>query len=199
MRIARQHPHRCIAAVLLAAAMLCVLTSGAIAQQQVPVDRQYALVMKILLFEKNLKERCDKVLRIGIVYQSDYRPSLTVARQWMDAAKEGGSATLQGRPVEHVLIDYADARSLGQALAARDICVVYVAPLRGVALRDLAQETRAHRVLTLTGVARYCSDGLSVGIGIANEKPQIIINQTNARLEGADFGSQLLMMATVLP
>jgi hypothetical protein len=183
----------------MAAGMLCLLATASVAQQQVPIDRQYALVMKILLFEKNLNTRCGQPLRIGVVYQRDYRPSLVAARQWMDAASEGAAATIRGRQVESVLVEYTDARSLGQTLGARGICAVYVAPLRGVALRELAQETRDHGVLSLTGMPKYCSEGLAVGIGIADDKPQIIVNQSAAHQEGAEFSSQLLVMAKVLP
>ena len=45
---------------------------------------------------------------------------------------------------------------------------------------------------------RYVDDGLAVGIGLAQERPEILINRTAACAEGADFKAQFLKRAHVI-
>jgi hypothetical protein len=50
----------------------------------------------------------------------------------------------------------------------------------------------------LTGVPDYIYNGISVGIDIKGEKPEILINLKSSKLEGADFSSQLLKISTII-
>jgi hypothetical protein len=40
--------------------------------------------------------------------------------------------------------------------------------------------------------------GVAVGIGLDQDKPQILINLASARAQGSDFDASLLRIATVL-
>ena len=44
----------------------------------------------------------------------------------------------------------------------------------------------------------YVEAGLSVGLDIERDRPQIVVNLEASRAEGADFGAQLLKLARVL-
>jgi hypothetical protein len=99
--------------------------------------------------------------------------------------------------VQFVTIDI-DEEADAAAFAAESGCdVLYVTPLRARGVADIASAARARRMLTLSGDASYVAAGLAVGIAIAGNRPQIVINLTAAREQGADFSAQLLRLAVV--
>jgi hypothetical protein len=53
-------------------------------------------------------------------------------------------------------------------------------------------------MLTLTGVAEYVRAGIAVGIGVRDDRPEILVNLAAARAAGADFSAQLLLLARVI-
>jgi hypothetical protein len=50
----------------------------------------------------------------------------------------------------------------------------------------------------VTGVPDYVRRGVAVGIGVVQDKPQVLINLAAARAEGSDFDASLLRIATIL-
>ena len=78
------------------------------------------------------------------------------------------------------------------------IDVFYVAPLRAIEVRKIAEISRLNGIKTITGVPEYVSDGLGVGIGLLKQRPLIIINLKAARAEGSEFRSQLLKLSRVI-
>ena len=54
------------------------------------------------------------------------------------------------------------------------------------------------KLTTLTGVPDYVRRGVAVGIGVEQDKPQILINLGAARAEGSDFDASLLRIAIVV-
>ena len=163
---------------------------------EVPVETQIPLFLKLLSFDRNLHSRGDSVLLIGVVYQSGNRES-QVARDAVDGIVHSSPTRVEGLPFRSIDIDL-DHESLDVFLRAHSIAVIYVAPLRAVDVRGIAQATRQAQVRSFTGVTRYVDLGLAVGVGLRGDLPQIIINLPAARLEGADFPAQLLRLARVL-
>ncbi|MEO8200096.1 MAG: YfiR/HmsC family protein [Gemmatimonadota bacterium] len=86
----------------------------------------------------------------------------------------------------------------GVYVARNRVDVIYVTPLRGVDLTGITVGARTWQVTTFTGVPRYVERGISLGIGIARDRPQILVNLDATRAEGSDFNSQLLRVAKVL-
>ena len=58
--------------------------------------------------------------------------------------------------------------------------------------------SRREKIITLTGVPEYVNMGLAVGIDIRENRPQIVINMSAAKAEGADFSSQLLKLSKIV-
>ena len=57
---------------------------------------------------------------------------------------------------------------------------------------------RKSPITTVTGVPDYVRRGVAVGIGMAQNKPKVLINLPSSRSEGSDFDANLLRIATVL-
>jgi len=164
-----------------------------------PAEVQIALLYKILTFDRRLGDRApgDDIV-IAVVYQRGYRASLVARDQVVDAIKRMGTSTISGHPVHWVTMELDESESLRLSLTRIRVDVIYVTPLRGVDLAPIMTAARAEGVTTFTGVPRYVERGLALGVGLARERPQILVNLIAARAEGSDFTSQLLRVSKVV-
>ena len=164
-----------------------------------PAEIQIPLLYKILTFDRKLGDRApgDDIV-IAIVFQTGYRASVVARDQVEDTVKRLRDSTISGHPVHWVAVELNDVESLRLSLIHHRVDVIYVTPLRGVELDPIKVAARAAGVTTFTGVPGYVERGLALGVGIARERPQIIVNLGAARAEGSDFTSQLLRVSRVI-
>jgi YfiR/HmsC-like len=178
----------CRAAVLLVCVLLVFgpVWSGCAAD--VPADIQLAVYVKILKMDRNFKPRTPTV--VAVLYQQTLAPSAALERAIVRWAGDGGTV----RVVSIAL----DAAEVEQALGSVSADVFYVAPLRGVDIRQIAKIAQRRQIRTVTGVPGYARDGIGVAIGVRNDHPLIMINVEASRAEGAAFQAQLLRMAELV-
>jgi len=164
-----------------------------------PAEIQIPLLYKILTFDRKLGARAagDEIV-IAVVFQTGYRGSVAARDQVVDALKRMGDSTISGHPVHWVTVELNDVESLRLTLIRIRVDVIYVTPLRGIELDPIKVAARAAGITTFTGVPGYVERGLALGVGIARERPQIIVNLGAARAEGSDFTSQLLRVSRVI-
>jgi hypothetical protein len=178
-------------------ALLAVgLCSTAHAQEmEVPVAMQLPLFFKVMSFDRQLRARASGMLVLAIAYQSGYRASADAK----DEAWQSAHAVREivGMPMSVVAIDL-DREDLDAALTRSGATLLYVAPLRGIDVKQFASATRAAHVTTLTGVVRYVELGLAVGVRLRGDRPRIVVNLAASRLEGAELAAELLKLADVL-
>jgi hypothetical protein len=163
----------------------------------VPVKLQLALLLKVLTFDRNLKQRAGDELAIAICYQHEYEKSLKVKDELLRVIKVSPVDRIGDIPLRFSSIDIGKD-DLAKAISKDDVDVLYLTPLRDIAIQKITTVSRARKTRTLTGVPDYVKSGLAVGIGLREEKPLIIINLPAAKAEGADFSSQLLKLAKVI-
>lgn len=163
----------------------------------VPLDVQYPLFLKILTFDRNLQMRAGEELVIGVVYQPRVRASW-LAKDALMKLIDTSSIQAKNLPVRGVPIEARSPEHLARAIEIHRVDVLYVGPLRAVAIKDVTSVSRPRHVITLTGMPRYVDDGLAVGIGLAQERPEILVNLAAARAEGADFKAQFLKLARII-
>lgn len=178
---------------------LVVIFSGIAFTQEmsVPVDIQIPLFKKILTFDRNLKIRSSNGLVIGVLFQKDFKSSSDVKNEFIS------EATISPDSLNHSLIQffplqYADESELTNNLSKQNIDILYITPMRAVDLKMVSRLCQTQKILSITGVPKYVENGISVGLDIKAEKPQIIINLQSAKSEGADFSSKLLNLAKVI-
>ncbi len=166
-------------------------------EMPVPVDLQYSLLMKILTFDRNLKDRMGEEIVVGIIYQKNFRESSNAKDEFAKAMDESPIKKIEDIPIHQVPVNLNDT-DLDSAVSQIKIDILYITPLRTVKLEDITKVSRTKQLTTLTGVPDYVESGLAVGIGTKGGKPLIIINLPTAKKEGTDFSSQLLHLAKVL-
>lgn len=180
--------------------LLCFsVASAAFAQEMpVPVSMQVPLFTKILSFDRNTRTKVSKELVVLVLYQRNFRNSLNV-KNAIEKQLDGKSLSEFSGASAKVLAFALDAESdLRQFLSRNRVNFIYVAPLRAYDIGSITSISRSKKILTGSGVTEYISNGISVGIDIRSEKPEIIINLAAAKLEGADLSSQLLKMARII-
>jgi hypothetical protein len=168
--------------------------------QEMPVSAaiQYPLLLKILSYDRNLSERAGTDLVIGVVYQSRYRPSQAVQEQLHAAENTSSIRQIQGHTVRLIPIDLTNLDQLEQTIRQKQVNVLYVTPLRSVDIRQLAALCQRNHIGSLTGMPEYLGQGLAVGIGIKENRPDILINLEAARSMGLDLSAQLLRLVTIV-
>jgi YfiR/HmsC-like len=187
----------------LAAGLLFGLAAPRAAAQElaVPVAVQIPILAKILNFDRKLPERAGGRLVIGVLYQSRYRASATVAAdvcRVLGQLPASALGALESMERSCVAIDLDATAALDSALKRKGVRVLYVSPLRAVHLQDVAAVSRAAQITTVTGVPRYVETGLAIGVDMKGERPEIVINLTASRAEGADLPAHLLNLARVV-
>lgn len=185
-------------AVGAALALLLGVPAARAQEMVVPTQLQASLFAKILTFDRNLKARAGKELRIGVLYQKKVRSSLEAQEEFVQAMCGDPGRRIDGLALTCVAIEWTSAPEVEAALVREDIRVLYVAPLRAVAIEEIVAISRARKITTLTGVPEFVEKGIALGIALRAERPLILVHLVAARAEGADFNSQLLKLARVL-
>jgi hypothetical protein len=164
----------------------------------VPAGVQFALLTRILGFDRNVPGRSTDDLVIAVAYQSNHVASRALMEAFSAAATEAGEITVAGRRVRVVAIDIGDGDRLIESLARERANVVYMTPLRGVNVNTLARAATEAGVLSVTGVPDYMRRAVCVGFEERGGKPRIVINLDESRAAGSEFAAQLLQRAEVL-
>ena len=175
-----------------------LITSELISQKmEVPVEIQVPMLLKILTFDRNLEKRSGKKLTIGIIYQSKYKESFDAKDEFIKSINKMSIKRVKDIPINLVPID-VDSSDLEGAVSKNEVNALYIAPLRAFDIGKVIKVSQDNKILSMTGVIEQINSGISIGIGAKGDKPLIIINLRSAKLEGADFSSQLLKLAKII-
>lgn len=160
-------------AKLLALGMLALFLVPTVAAQEAPAKLQAAIIMKLLQFHTNLG---DQPFNIHVMGNSDVANELKGM-----IGNNAGKATLNG------VTESAD-------LPSGSCQVLYVA-------RDVQKAiewSQANKVLTVTGNSNYVSEGVTLGIGVENNKPKILLNLSSSKAEDINWNPAILKVAKTL-
>jgi hypothetical protein len=160
-----------------------------------PEEQQLSLYARVLPFDRNLMERAEDEIVIGVLYQSGFRASVRAKDAIMGAAHL--LATVGGVPTRFVPIEASSAAVLQAALEEKDVHLLYVTPVRSLDLAALVALCESHRLPSITGVPEYVDQGVAVGIGERGGRPDILLNKDAADAAGMDFDSRLLQLVTL--
>jgi hypothetical protein len=167
-------------------------------EMAVPLDLQAKLLLKILTYDRNLKERADSAVVVGIVYDAKREDSEKARSKFSKALEPYSGKEVQHLLVSHVSLEYVSWSDLSAKIKSNNVSALYVTPGNSGNLKGIIKASRADSILTATGVPKYVEAGVSVAFGSKEKKPQIIINLSSAKAEGVDFSSELLKLAKVI-
>ncbi len=184
-------------ALLLAAAAALAGPAGA-QGMAVEAGLQIPILMKVLAYDRQFDVRAAGTLTIGILYAPSDSASSKATGQISDTLYGFAGKTVRKVPIKYFQVEYTSAAELEAFVKAKGINAFYVAPGLDKALPAILKLAQARGITTLTGVPDYVKRGVSVGVGMGADKPQIIINLASAKSEGSEFDANLLRIATVL-
>jgi hypothetical protein len=185
--------------ILGAAAILLGLPAvGHPADMPVPADTQVPLLLKILTYDRNLASKTGSDLVVGVVFDSGNRASAAAADKVGTALYAMKGRTVKGRPLKWFAVEYTGAADLEKVVRSKGIGVFYLTPGNDANVVDIVALSRRLGVTSMTGVPDYVRQGISIGVGYSQDRPQILINLSSARAERSDLDASLLRIATIV-
>lgn len=168
-------------------------------EKKVPVDLQIKLFLTALTYDKNLTERADVKLNIGIVYFPNVADSKEEALHFFEALEEFKDKKVKGLALDKVLIAYRGSNDLKKIIAGNTIRLLYIATGIKNDIKDVTETTESAKVLSITSEIEYVVEcGVSMAVGIEATKPRIYLDLSSSRAEGANFSAKLLRVVKVL-
>ena len=164
----------------------------------VPPDLQIPLILKILTYDRNFGNWAPLQLRVGIVYSPNDPSSLSTMNQIAQVFESFADKTVKNVPIRYTLVAYTSDTSVESMARSNQVNVFYITPGNSENLEKLLQISKTQQIITTTGVPEYVEKGVSVGIGVRQDKPQILINLASSKSEGSEFDASLLRIARVV-
>ena len=176
---------------------LGVLPSARAEEMALPVQRQAELLLTILRYDRNLKTKAGSELAIGIVHDPSDRDSAKATTEFGSAVFQYRGKTVSQLPIRHYDIEYTNNAGLERFVKQKGISVLYIAPGNARNLGNILQLSQELHLTTATGVPDYVRRGASVGLTLAQDRPQILINLQSSKAEGSEFTASLLRLEAV--
>jgi YfiR/HmsC-like len=178
--------------------LLVLLHPGpVVAAEPMPLaaDLQIPLILKVLTYDRHFESKAGRELLIGVVYEQGDPESLKAASTIFETLLRFSGKTVKRLPIRQQLVPMA---SLTRLVPSMGISVLYVAPGNARNLDAITRFSQESHVTTVTGVPDYVRHGVSVGIDVAQQRPQILINLASSKAEGSEFDASLLRIATIV-
>lgn len=165
----------------------------------VPVELQAKLLLTALTYDKNLNRGEDETLRIGLLYFPDVNQSKKEALEFYKALECFEDKKVRGLNINTVLFAYNGYNGLKSKISAEHIDVLYISKAKKEVIKDVIKVTQSNKILSLTSAASYVSMcGISMAVGLKENKPKIYLNLSSAKAEGADFSAKLLRVVEIV-
>ena len=169
-----------------------------VTQEAVPEEIQVPLFLKILTYDRSLEAKVKDTIRIGILYFPKDARSEKNKGAIIENLRLNKDKTINGIPFNFMEIEFSDEKKLDEVIKKRRINVLYVSSDGSAMIKKISLITQAEKILTITGRVDYVNQGISVGLAVKEEKPQIVINLSSAKAEGSDFSANLLKVCKVI-
>ena len=169
-----------------------------VTQEAVPEEIQVPIFLKILTYDRSLGGRVKDTIHIGVLYFPDNERSKKNKDAITENLKLNKDKTINGVPFSFIEIEFSTQKALDEVAKEKRINVLYITDDGPNMLKGISQITQSRKILTITGRVDYVNQGISVGLGVKEKKPQIVINLPSARAEGSDFSANLLKVCEVI-
>ena len=165
----------------------------------VPLELQAKLLLTALTYDKNLEKRAGEQLDIAILYFPWIEHSQEEAESFSKTLEQFKDKKIAGRNFNAFLVPYDGDSGLQEKIAGKHVEVMFIAGGTERMLKEITQLTREGKILSCTSKADYVSSyGVSIGVGLKNNKPKIYLNLSSAKEEGADFSAKFLRVAEIV-
>lgn len=170
-------PSRRLVALGAAVWLACFATSAR--AEGVDVDLASKIILKIMMLDQDLAKKTGGKIEIGVIGSPEAVAAFT---------KLKGSA-----------IDKDSAISVGEVVAYDSLppgqkpTIVFVG--EGADPAAVTKYTRGNRVLSVTNVSSFVDKGVTLGVGLENNKPKVLLNLTGSEGEGMNWDPKILKIS----
>ena len=178
--------------------ILTFLVPAGAEQMSLGAEAQLPLLLKVLTYDRNFEQKAGAELALGIVHDPSDRDSAKATEEVGSTLYKFAGKTVKKLALKYYTIEFTGAADLEKFVKEKRISVLYITPGSAKALAAVLKVSQDLKLTTLTGVPDYVRRGVAVGIGVEQDKPQILINLGAARAEGSDFDASLLRIAVVV-
>jgi len=185
---------RLLGLALALGTLLRPLSATAAEPMSLAPDLQLPLILKVLTYDRHFEAKANGELVVGVVFEQADPDSLKAASTVYDTLLRFSGKTVKRLPMRFNLVPIG---SLERSVEQLKINVLYIAPGNARNLERLTRFSQANGITTATGVPDYVKRGIAVGIGVSDDRPQILINLPASKSEGSEFDASLLRIATI--
>ncbi len=154
------------------------------------------IFLKLLTYDRSLTGDSQAPIRIGVLVQRGSRASASSAKAFLSALERMRNKTINGRSFEVQRLSSSDG--LAEYLDEKEIDILYVAEGNEADLRRIKSATRHLDVLTLSGNGDLAKQGLSIGLGLREGRPRIMVNLEALQEEGHVLDARVLRLCEVV-
>jgi hypothetical protein len=181
--------------------ILTFFFSNLAAAEFLPYNLQAALMLKILNFDKNVdRSAVNGVITIGIVYEANKRSlecSKSILMELLSFKSRG--MKIRNSTIDFCLIPF-DENTFADTVKSKNAMILYVNVETPGSLAKIKEFTKKSGILTVAGLnsPEKVKSGITIGLELENEKPQILFNPDSAVKEGSNFPKEFLALVKVI-
>lgn len=177
-------------------AVVSALLVATAAYGDVDVKAALPVLLKVLTYDVNFDARGAGTFVVLVVSESG---QLAARAGLVANMKDVGVTEVKKRPLKYVPVEYRDDAQLQSEIDKHKASALLVVPgaSKGTvkSLWELAQDNQLY---ALALEAETVETHFPVGVSMAGDKPQIIINEKSSKAVGARFETVVLRMAKVI-
>jgi len=163
----------------LGAGLLAIALSAGVRAEGVDVDLASKIILKILLLDQDLERKTGGKIEIGVIGSPAAVEAFT---------KLKGSAIDKGSNVS-----VGGVVSYDSLPPSQKPTFVFVG--EGADPLLVTRYTRGNRILSVTNVPDFVGKGVTLGIGVENDKPKVLLNLTGSDFEGMKWDPKILKIS----
>ncbi|MFT3707796.1 MAG: hypothetical protein QM817_09060 [Archangium sp.] len=175
---------------------LAALIIAGAARADVDVKAALPVLLKVLTYDQNFDSRGTGPFVVLVVSE----PSQSAARSaLMGTVKEIGVTEVKKRPLKFIAIDFKDETQLQAEIdKAKGSALLVVPGTATAAMKSIWDVAQDNQMYALGLDAESVQSFFPVGVTMAGDKPQILINEKSSKAVGAKFETVVLRMAKVI-
>lgn len=165
---------------------------------KVPQEAQFPFLLKILTYDRALKENAQDTLNLGLLYNPEDDSSVEDKDRVLEAFKQYRDKKVSGLSLEILPFDYSTFHNLPELLPGKRIHVLIIATGNGDLQHEIIGLTRERKILSFSTSPELVERGVSVGIDLVEDRMKIVINYEATKMEGSNFSARLLKICRIV-
>ncbi|MFO0597756.1 MAG: hypothetical protein U0228_20810 [Myxococcaceae bacterium] len=174
---------------------IAVLTAG-VSRADVDVKAALPVLLKVLTYDQNFDSRGSGPFVVLVISE----PGQSAARSaLMGTLKDVAVTEVKKRPLKFVSVDFKDEGQLQADIDKNKAAALLTVPGAATAtLKSIWEVAQDNQLYALGLDQESVQSFFPVGVTMAGDKPQILINEKSSKAVGARFETVVLRMAKVI-